>query len=135
MEIEEKSILIRELVEGYVNDPDKGVRAYGNRLDVRPPYQREFRYDEKQKRAVIKTILKNYPLNIMYWSVVGNDEYEMIDETNDLRRVLYKEIGFKDWLKSFKNAGSYRNYIRGDYGLIPPLFITFISRLFNKIIH
>lgn len=79
MEIEEKSILIRELVEGYVNDPDKGVRAYGNRLDVRPPYQREFRYDEKQKRAVIKTILKNYPLNIMYWSVVGNDEYEMID--------------------------------------------------------
>jgi hypothetical protein len=79
MKIELKSIKIRELIDSYQDDPDKGVLGYGGRLDIRPPYQREFRYDEKQKRAVIDTIMKGFPLNIMYWSVVGDDKYEMID--------------------------------------------------------
>ncbi len=79
MTIDPKTIKIRDLVAGYIDDPDNGVRGYGGRLDIRPPYQREFRYDLKQKRAVIETILKEFPLNIMYWSVVGEDEYEMID--------------------------------------------------------
>ena len=79
MQIEEKKIPVRDLIAGYENDPDKGVRGYGGRLDIRPPYQREFRYNDKQKQDVIKTILKQYPLNIMYWSDLGNDQYEMID--------------------------------------------------------
>lgn len=79
MKIELKSIKVRELVEGYQNDVDNGVVGYGGRLDIRPPYQREFRYDEKQKRAVIDTIMKGFPLNIMYWSAIGDDKYEMID--------------------------------------------------------
>jgi hypothetical protein len=79
MKIELKSIKVRDLVEGYQNNPDKGVLGYGGRLDIRPPYQREFRYKEDQKRAVIDTIMKGFPLNIMYWSVVGGDNYEMID--------------------------------------------------------
>ena len=66
MQIEEKKIPVRDLIAGYENDPDKGVRGYGGRLDIRPPYQREFRYNDKQKQDVIKTILKQYPLNIMY---------------------------------------------------------------------
>ena len=79
MNIELKSIPIRDLIDGYSNDPDSGVRAYGGKLDVRPPYQREFRYDEKQKQAVIETIMKGFPLNIMYWSEDGNGNFEMID--------------------------------------------------------
>ena len=79
MDIKLQAIKVRDLIEGYVNDPDNGVRGYGGRLDIRPPYQREFRYDLKQKQAVINTILKGFPLNIMYWSVVGNNEFEMID--------------------------------------------------------
>lgn len=79
MRIELKSIKVRDLVNGYTNDPDKGIIGYGGRLDIRPPYQREFRYDEKQKRAVVSTIMKGFPLNIMYWSVVGDDTFEMID--------------------------------------------------------
>lgn len=67
MKIELKSIPISDLISGYTNDPDSGVRAYGGKLDVRPPYQREFRYNEQQKRAVIETIMKGFPLNIMYW--------------------------------------------------------------------
>ena len=79
MEIKLQSIRVRDLVAGYENDADKGVWGYGGRLDIRPPYQREFRYDLKQKQAVVNTILKGFPLNIMYWSVVGDDKFEMID--------------------------------------------------------
>lgn len=79
MEIKLQSIRVRDLVADYENDPDKGVWSYGGRLDIRPPYQREFRYNLKQKQAVINTILRGFPLNTMYWSVVGDDKYEMID--------------------------------------------------------
>lgn len=80
MDIELKSIPIRDLITGYENDPDRGVHGYDGRLDIRPPYQREFRYDEREKRAVIDTVLKGFPLNTMYWSVVdGGNAYEMID--------------------------------------------------------
>lgn len=79
MNIDLKSIPIRDLINGYSNDPDSGVRAYGGKLDVRPPYQREFRYDEQQKRAVIETIMKGFPLNIMYWSEETDGTFEMID--------------------------------------------------------
>lgn len=79
MEIKQQTIKVRDLVAGYENDADKGVWGYGGRLDIRPPYQREFRYDLKQKQAVVNTILKGFPLNIMYWSVVGDDKFEMID--------------------------------------------------------
>jgi len=79
MNIELKSIKIRDLLDGYSNDPNNGVYAYHGKLNVRPPYQREFRYDTKQQQAVIETILKGFPLNIMYWSVTDDGEYEMID--------------------------------------------------------
>lgn len=79
MQIELKSIKIADLIDGYVNDPDTGVKGYHGKLDIRPPYQREFRYDEKQQQAVIDTILKGFPLNIMYWSMDDNGNFEMID--------------------------------------------------------
>jgi len=99
MEIKLHSIKVRDLIDGYVNDPDKGVRGYGGRLDIRPPYQREFRYDLKQKQAVVNTILKGFPLNIMYWSVVGDDKYEMIDgqqRTLSICEYRYHEFNIND---------------------------------------
>lgn len=39
----------------------------------------EFRYDVKQQQAVVDTILKGFPVNIMYWNVGENDNFEMID--------------------------------------------------------
>lgn len=99
MDIKLQSIKVRDLIESYVNDPDKGVRGYGGRLDIRPPYQREFRYDLKQKQAVINTIMKGFPLNIMYWSVVGDDSYEMIDgqqRTLSICEFRYHEFNIND---------------------------------------
>ena len=51
-------------------------------LDIRPPYQREFIYNEKEQQAVIHTVLQGYPLNVMYWVKCAEDAecpYEVMD--------------------------------------------------------
>ena len=69
MQIELHKITVRELTAGYEDNNENGVRAYGGRLDVRPPYQREFVYKEKQRDAVIDTLTQGFPLKVMYWAV------------------------------------------------------------------
>lgn len=79
MRITEKKIKIRDIFDGYKDSQEEGVVAYGGRLDVRPKYQREFVYKDKQRDAVIETVLKGFPLNVMYWAVNGDGTYEVID--------------------------------------------------------
>jgi len=47
-------------------------------LDIRPIYQREFIYDPENERAVVDTILKEHPLNLVYW-VKNGDTFEVLD--------------------------------------------------------
>ncbi len=56
--------------------PRSLTAAMGN---IRPKYQREFVYDEKKRNAVIDTIRKSFPLNVMYWVVADDDAYEVMD--------------------------------------------------------
>lgn len=79
MKIELHEITVRELFDGYKNNDEAGVVGYGGKLDIRPPYQREFIYKDKQRDAVIDTVRKDYPLNVMYWSVRDDGHYEVID--------------------------------------------------------
>ena len=79
MKIERKEIAIRDLVEGYSDDGEGGVVGYGGRLDIRPPYQREFVYRDRQREDVIRSVLAGFPLNIMYWAVRPDDRYEVLD--------------------------------------------------------
>lgn len=69
MTITPHNIRVRDLFDGYKDNEENGVVAYGGRLDVRPPFQREFVYSGKQRDEVIRTIVKGYPLNVMYWNV------------------------------------------------------------------
>jgi hypothetical protein len=78
MQIERKVITIRELVEGYKDKGLDGVVTYGGKLDVRPPFQREYIYQDKQRDEVIRSVMKGFPLNVMYWSKAG-DHYELMD--------------------------------------------------------
>ncbi|MXX69449.1 MAG: DUF262 domain-containing protein [Gemmatimonadales bacterium] len=95
MKIELRHIPIRELVKGYNDDGEGGVVGYGGRLDVRPPYQREFVYGEKQAKAVIETVQDGFPLNVMYWADNGGDRYEIID--GQQRTISIAEyIGWRD---------------------------------------
>lgn len=79
MNIELKEITIAELTNGYQDNNENGVVGFGGKLDIRPPYQREFIYKDKQREAVIDTVTKDYPLNVMYWAVRDNGDYEVID--------------------------------------------------------
>ena len=79
MKIEFKNITVRELSKGYVDNAEEGVRGYGGKLDIRPPYQREFIYKDKQRDAVINSINNKFPLNVMYWSVRDDGNFEIID--------------------------------------------------------
>lgn len=79
MEINPVKFTIKEIFEGYVDNDEEGVVAYGGKLNVRPKYQREFVYPEKDQKEVVHTILKGFPLNIMYWSKSVDDTYELLD--------------------------------------------------------
>ena len=79
MNIELKEITIQELSEGFQDNNENGVVGFGGKLDIRPPYQREFIYKDKQRDAVINTITKNFPLNVMYWAVREDGTFEVID--------------------------------------------------------
>ena len=79
MKIELKELTIRDLAKEYKDNAEEGVVGYGGRLDIRPPYQREFIYKDKQRDAVIDTVTKDYPLNVMYWAVRDDGNFEIID--------------------------------------------------------
>ncbi|HWH16608.1 MAG TPA: DUF262 domain-containing protein [Candidatus Paceibacterota bacterium] len=79
MKIELHKIRVRDVVEGFHDSHEEGVVAYGGRLDVRPKYQREFVYKDKQRDAVIDTVRKGFPLNVMYWMVRDSGGYEVLD--------------------------------------------------------
>jgi len=79
MKIELKKITVRELTNGFEDNAEAGVVGYGGKLDIRPPYQREFIYNDKQRNAVIHTITKDFPLNVMYWAVREDGDFEIID--------------------------------------------------------
>jgi len=79
VKIELKEITVRELTTDYEDNGDDGVVGYGGELDIRPKYQREFIYKDKQREAVIDTVTKDFPLNVMYWAVREEGGYEVID--------------------------------------------------------
>lgn len=99
MKIELKEITVCELTEGYEDNEEQGVIGYGGKLDIRPPYQREFIYKDKQRDAVIHTLIKDFPLNVMYWAVRENGSYEVIDgqqRTISLSQFVDGDFSFQD---------------------------------------
>ena len=79
MKIELHRIKVRDLVDGYVDDAESGVWGCRGLLDIRPAYQREFVYKEKERNAVISTVMKGFPLNVMYWVKNPDGTFEVMD--------------------------------------------------------
>ena len=79
MKIKPTTVLVKDLCKNYEDKRDLGVYAYDGKLDIRPPYQREWVYGDKERNLVIDTVRKGFPLNSMYWADIGNDKYEVID--------------------------------------------------------
>ena len=79
MKIKLHEIPVRDVVEGYMDSAENGVVGYGGRLNIRPAFQREFIYKDKQRDEVIRTIRKDFPLNVMYWVLSDDGNYELLD--------------------------------------------------------
>jgi hypothetical protein len=79
MKIDLHKISVRKVIVGYKDSAEEGVVAYSGKLDIRPKYQREFVYKEKQRNAVMETIKNSFPLNVMYWMIREDGGYEVLD--------------------------------------------------------
>lgn len=107
MTIKQTEVTVREIMQGYANNDEQGVRGFGGQLDIRPPYQREFIYNEKEQEAVITTVLNGYPLNVMYWVKRSDDAecpYEVMDgQQRTLSLCEYVAGKFSHDFKNFFN--------------------------------
>ena len=102
MYIRQLDVTVREIAKNYINNNDEnGVIGYDGNLNIRPAYQREFVYKDKQRDAVISTIRKGYPLNVIYWAKNTDGTYEVLDGQQ-------RTISFCDFV-----AGKYS--INGEY--------------------
>lgn len=79
MKIELQKIKIKDVFDGYKDSDEEGVTGFGGKLDIRPQYQRNFVYKDTQRNAVIDTIRKGFPLNVMYWNKKEDGTFEVLD--------------------------------------------------------
>ena len=107
MTIKQIEVTVGDIARGYINNEEQGIRGYGGQLDIRPPYQREFIYNENEQQAVISTVLKGYPLNVMYWVRRSEDAecpYEVMDgQQRTLSLCEYVDGKFAYDFKNFFN--------------------------------
>lgn len=104
MKITLNTIKIRDLVDGYQDNDEAGVVGYGGRLDIRPPYQREFCYDDNQQQAVMDTVTNGFPLNTMYWVVRDDGRYEVLDgQQRTISICRYVNGSFSHNMRYFTN--------------------------------
>jgi len=104
-------LTIRDLIKDFSDSEENGAFAFGKRLIIRPPYQREFVYNEKQQQEVITTILENCPIGNIYWAETGEvDEngkkiYEVLDGQQRIISICRYFTGEFSW----KNGKYYYN--------------------------
>lgn len=95
-------LTVRDICEGFVYDTNegKGLHGWGGRLVIQPEYQRNYIYFEQNKEApVIDSVLKKYPLGLIYFVKTAEDKYEILDgqqRITSLGRFLTSKFTIKD---------------------------------------
>lgn len=75
-------ITVEDICKGFHYNELEGKGLYGlsGRLTIQPEYQRNYIYaDGKRDVAVIDSVLKGYPIGLIYFNKVGDDQYEVLD--------------------------------------------------------
>ena len=76
------NITIGQICEGFVYNELEGKGLFGlsGKLTIQPEYQQNYLYaKQKMEEAVIQSVLKGYPLGLIYFNKVGEDKYEVLD--------------------------------------------------------
>lgn len=77
-----KTYTVQEICNGFVYNELEGKGLFGlsGKLTIQPEYQRNYIYaDGKKDVAVIQSILKGYPLGLIYFNKVADDKFEVLD--------------------------------------------------------
>lgn len=77
-------ITVADICKGFYFDVNEGKGLYGlsGKLTIQPEYQRNYLYSEKggkMEKDVIYSVLKGYPLGVIYFNQTGPDKYEILD--------------------------------------------------------
>jgi len=75
-------LTVKDICEGFVYNELEGKGLFGlsGKLTIQPEYQRNYIYaDGKKDVAVIESILKGYPLGLIYFNMVSDDNLEVLD--------------------------------------------------------
>ena len=142
MTIEQREVTVGEVFDGYTNSEEQGVRGYGGKLDIRPPYQREFIYNEREQQAVVRTVLRGYPMGVMYWVRRSDDAecpYEVMDGQQRILRypltvyVCRGEPSEKlEWFRTINIAGKPLNEQEIRNAVYAGPFVSDAKRHFSK---
>ena len=95
-------LTVKDINEGFVYNEfeGKGLFGWGGKLTIQPEYQRNYIYaDGKRDVAVIDSLLKEYPLGLLYFVKVGEDKYEILDgqqRVTSFGRYITNKFAIKD---------------------------------------
>ena len=95
-------ITVKDICEGFVYNQLEGKGLFGlsGRLTIQPEYQRNYIYaDGKKDVAVIESILKGYPLGLIYFNKVSDDNFEVLDgqqRITSIGRYVSNKFAIKD---------------------------------------
>ncbi len=78
------NITVADICDGFVYNQleGKGLFGLGGKLTIQPEYQRNYIYADsggKKEQAVIQSLLKEYPLGLIYFNKVAKDKFEVLD--------------------------------------------------------
>lgn len=95
-------ITVKSICDGFVYNEYEGKGLFGlsGKLTIQPEYQRNYIYaDGKRDVAVIESLLKGYPLGLIYFNKVGPDKYEVLDgqqRITSFGRFVTNKFAIKD---------------------------------------
>lgn len=97
-------ITVKEICDGFVYNELEGKGLFGlsGKLTIQPEYQRNYIYASdggKKEMAVIESILKGYPIGLIYFNKVSNEELEVLDgqqRITSLGRFVTEKFAIKD---------------------------------------
>lgn len=95
-------ITVEEICEGFVYNELEGKGLFGlsGKLTIQPEYQRNYIYaDGKRDVAVVESILKGYPIGLIYFNTVSSENFEVLDgqqRITSIGRFVTNKFAIKD---------------------------------------
>ena len=102
MKTELKQYKVSDVVEGFVYNELEGKGLYGlaGTLTIQPEFQRHYIYDDgKRDKAVIDSMLKGYPLGLIYFNRRADGGLEVLDgqqRITSIGRFVTSKFAIKD---------------------------------------